>query len=279
MNVVAVANRKGGVAKTTTSVHLAAAFARRGFRVLVVDLDAQATATLVLSTAEQLASSDDDELGVDIANVLAGECALSAIVRRSTTPGVLLAPSSSALSGTVSAMQGRAGRETSLRRALRQVNSKDWPNSLGQVDFVVVDTPPESHLGTANALVAADFVLVPFTPDPAALHGLVFVQSMLQDIEDSELGAAELIGCLQVDVDARLHATTQARDQIRELVGRGLFKASVRSNAKFISCAGWHKDVFQLERQQGGGERRGTADYLAVAGELLRRIDNRRRRA
>jgi chromosome partitioning protein len=260
-HVIAVANRKGGVGKTTTAVHLAAALGARERQTLVVDLDAQANATLVLSDQGDLEMG-----GPNVASLLSGGLKLEEVIRPSTAPGVWLAPSGPELTSMVMSLSSRPGRGTLLRRALRGLTDSDF-------EFVVIDTPPESHLGTENALVAARWVLVPFTPDPTALHGLVAVQEMVADVVASELNRdAQLLGVLQVGYDKRMAVTEQARRQVRKAVGPLLLETTVRTNAIFYSCAGFHRSAFALEQEQGGGERRGTADYTAVADELLLRL-------
>src|SRR5262249_24702142 len=149
MHTIAVANRKGGVGKSSVATHLAAALGIRGARVLVVDMDSQASTTAML-----LAEVGDD--APTTTQLLLGEARVAALLRPSPRDQVWIAPACSGLTRAQFAIAGRTGRETILRRALREVRD---------IDVVIIDTAPELQLATLNALVAASHVLMPFTPD------------------------------------------------------------------------------------------------------------------
>ncbi len=254
MHVITVANRKGGVGKSSVATHLAAALASRGAQVLVVDMDSQASSTAML--LDQL---DDD--APTTTQLLLGQTRLAGIIRSSTCKRVDVAPACGELTRAQFAIAGKTGRETILRRALRDV----------AYDVVLIDTAPELQLATLNSLVAATHVLLPFTPDPKALDGLNTTTEAVSEIVSAELANPQILGCVQVAYDRRLAVTEQAREQVRAAYGDLLLDTKIRSNSSFIVCPAWHRDIFAMERQEKA-KARGSQDFLALADEVIDRI-------
>jgi chromosome partitioning protein len=255
MKTVAITNRKGGVGKSSLTTNLAAALALDGKRVLVIDMDSQASSTAVF--LEELPSS-----ALTTAHVLIGEASLDQVIRPSTREGVFIAPSSRDLTAAQLSIVARTGRETILRRALR---------NLEGYDLVLIDTAPEQQLATVNSLVAAQHVLMPFTPDPKALEGLQTTTEAVAEIRAAELSDATVLGCVQIAHDKRLSVTEQAREQVRAAYGDALLETRIRSNSSFIVCPAWHRDIFDIERGERA-PRRGSDDYRALADEVAQRL-------
>jgi len=254
MHIITVANRKGGVGKSSVTTHLAAALGIRGSRVLVIDMDSQASTTSML-----LERLDDDS--PTTTQLLLGQAKLGNIIRRSTRDGVDVAPSCGELTRAQFAIAGKTGRETILRRALREVD----------YNFVLIDTAPELQLATLNALVAATDVLMPFTPDPMALEGLRTTTEAVAEIVAAELATPKILGCLQIAYDRRLAVTEQSREQVSAAYGDLLFDTRVRANSSFIVCPAWHRDIFAMEREEQQRSR-GSQDFLALADEVIERV-------
>jgi chromosome partitioning protein len=255
MTTVAVTNRKGGVGKSSLTTNLAAALALEGKRVLVIDMDSQASSTAVFL----------DELPVgapSTAHVLIGQATLEDIIRPATREGVFIAPASRDLTAAQLSIVSRTGRETILRRALRSVDG---------YDLVLIDTAPEQQLATVNSLVAAQHVLMPFTPDPKALEGLRTTSEAVAEISAAELGDASVLGCVQIAHDRRLSITDQARQQVQAAYGDALLETRIRANSSFIVCPAWHRDIFDIERSERA-PRRGSEDYRALANEIAQRL-------
>tara|TARA_R110002073_G_C9439667_1_gene577298 strand:- start:874 stop:1692 length:819 start_codon:yes stop_codon:yes gene_type:complete len=254
-HTIAVCNRKGGVGKTTVAVNLASAFAQRGHRVLVIDMDSQASATDVLlePSTERLST----------AHVLAGVAKLSEVLVESTRPGVWVAPASSELTHAQLAIVSKPGRETILRRALREVDG---------FDVILIDAAPEQQLGTVNALVASTHVLMPWTPDPVALKGMGTTWEAIAEINEAELSDVQLLGCVQIAFDKRLKITHEAREQVASAYGALLCDTVIRTNTNFFVCPAWHQDIFAIEKKERGVSK-GSEDFLALSEELALRLN------
>ena len=255
MHVIAVANRKGGVGKSSLVTNLAAGLAEADRRILVIDMDSQASATAVLADALADGAPTTTQL-------LLGTATIDQVVQASNRDRVWLAPATADLTQAQLTIAGRTGRETILRRALRHVTG---------YDVVIIDTAPEQQLATVNSLVAATHVLMPFTPDPKALEGLATTSHTVAEIAEAELGVPSVLGCVQIGYDRRLAVTKQARDQVRAAYGELLFETAIRTNSSFIVCPAWHRDIFALERQDRAAHR-GSDDYRALAAELAHRL-------
>ena len=254
MHVIAVANRKGGVGKSTVAVNLASALALNGHRVLLLDNDSQASATSTL-VGELPANAPT------MAHVFIGQCSLADVLLPSNREGVMLAPASKELTHAQLAIVGKTGRETLVRRALRKVAG---------FDVAVIDTAPELQLATVNSLVAATHVLMPFTPDPKALEGLQTTSEALLEIREAELSDVQLLGCIQVAFDRRLSVTADARQQVADAYGDLLLETIIRTNTNFVVCPAWHKDIFAMEQRS---PRRGVEDFHALAAEVASRLE------
>jgi chromosome partitioning protein len=255
MTSVVITNRKGGVGKSSLTTNLAAALALDGKRVLVIDMDSQASASAVF--LDELPAS-----ALTTAHVLIGQAALSDIILPSTREGVFIAPASRELTAAQLSIVARTGRETILRRALRSIDG---------YDLILIDTAPEQQLATVNSLVAADYVLMPFTPDPKALEGLRTTSEAVAEISAAELGEVRVLGCVQIAHDKRLSVTEQARDQVKAAYGDALLETRIRANSSFIVCPAWHRDIFEIERSERA-PRRGSDDFRALAGEVAQRL-------
>jgi chromosome partitioning protein len=254
MITIAIANRKGGVGKSTVTANIAAALGMKGKRVLVIDMDSQgsASATLLSELAEDAPTT---------AHVIGGYVDdIAKIIVPSSSKNVWIVPASKDLTGATIGIVAKNGRESILRRALKKV--VDY-------DFTLIDTAPEAALATANAFVAANYVLMPFTPDAKALEGLSTTSEAVNDIVQAELSATRILGCVQVVYDKRLAVTKESREQVSEVFKSLLFDSVIRTNANFLLTTAWHKDIFQLETEQKL-QKKGSDDFRGLAEEFLK---------
>lgn len=249
MRTVAIAAQKGGVGKTTTTVHLAAALARHGLRTLVVDLDPQAHATALLVPREQ-------HSGRGTANVLLGGAGIREVVSK-TPHRVDVCAATRELAGAELALASEVGREGLLRQALREVQ--------GNWDVCLLDCPPSLGLLTANALVAADAVLSPVLPSYLSILAVKEFETSIAKVRSRLNGSLEPLGYLLCAVDARERLADDAREALRAQVGKALWALEVRVDARLKAAPG-------ASRAKG----RGADDYDAVADELRRRLKLKR---
>jgi chromosome partitioning protein len=216
--VIAFANQKGGVAKTTTTLNLAAAFAEQGHRVLCVDMDPQGNLTMSQGI-------DPDTLEVSMFDVLVHDLSIREVIRRRE---IDVACASIDLAGAEIAMSTKIGRERSLEKALRAV-SDDY-------DWMFVDTPPSLGLLTVNALTAADQVIVPVQCEYLSMRGLLQLQNTLSMIRENLNPDVQIAGILPTMVDTRTLHAKEALEILEENFGDRVFGARIRKTIRFAEA-------------------------------------------
>jgi chromosome partitioning protein len=244
--VIAFANQKGGVAKTTTTLNLAAAFAEEGHRVLCIDMDPQGNLTMSQGI-------DPDTLEVSMFDVLVHDLSIREVIRRRE---VDVACSSIDLAGAEIAMSMKIGRERSLDKALREI-SEDY-------DFICIDTPPSLGLLTINALTAADKVIVPVQCEYLSMRGLIQLQNTLSMIRENLNPDVDIAGILPTMVDSRTLHAKEAIEILEENFGDRVFGARIRKTIRFAEAPVKGMSVLKYEPN-------GTAAdaYRQLAKEVL----------
>jgi chromosome partitioning protein len=217
-DVIAFANQKGGVAKTTTTLNLAVAFAESGYRVLCVDLDPQGNLTMSQGI-------DPDKVEKSLYDVLVNDMPISEIVQHRE---IDIAVSSIDLAGAEIAMSTKIGRERSLEKALKEVS--------GDYDFVCIDTPPSLGLLTINALTAANKVIVPVQCEYLSMRGLVQLQNTLKMIQENLNPDVKIEGILPTMLDTRTVHAKEAVEILEENFGELVFKSRIRKAIKFAEA-------------------------------------------
>ncbi len=216
--VYAFTNQKGGVAKTTTTVNLAAAFTERGLRVLAVDLDPQANLTMSQGI-------DPDSLEVSMYDVLVHGLPIKRVVKRREFD---VACASIDLAGAEIAMSTKIGRERALAKALKAV--KD------EYDYVFIDTPPSLGLLTINALTAADKVIVPVQCEYLSMRGLIQLQNTLSMVKEELNPRIEIEGILPTLVDTRTVHAKEAIEILEENFGDRVFASRINKTIRFAEA-------------------------------------------
>ncbi len=216
--VIAFANQKGGVAKTTTTLNLAAAFAEQGHRVLCVDMDPQGNLTMSQGI-------DPDTLEQSMFDVLVYDISIREVIRRRE---IDVACASIDLAGAEIAMSTKIGRERSLTKALRAVDD--------DYDWMFIDTPPSLGLLTVNALTAADQVIVPVQCEYLSMRGLLQLQNTLAMIRENLNPDVQIAGILPTMVDTRTLHAKEALEILEENFGDRVFGARIRKTIRFAEA-------------------------------------------
>ncbi|HEX6603206.1 MAG TPA: AAA family ATPase [Solirubrobacterales bacterium] len=216
--VIAFANQKGGVAKTTTTLNLAVAFAESGYRVLCIDLDPQGNLTMSQGI-------DPDKVEKSLYDVLVNDMPISEIIVKRE---IDIAVASIDLAGAEIAMSTKIGRERSLEKALKEVS--------GDYDFVCIDTPPSLGLLTINALTAANKVIVPVQCEYLSMRGLVQLQNTLRMIQENLNPDVRIEGILPTMLDSRTIHAKEAVEILEENFGDLVFRSRIKKAIKFAEA-------------------------------------------
>jgi len=216
--VIAFANQKGGVAKTTTTLNLAVAFAESGYRVLCVDLDPQGNLTMSQGI-------DPDKVEKSLYDVLVQDMPISEVIQHRE---IDIAVASIDLAGAEIAMSTKIGRERSLEKALKEVS--------GNYDFVCIDTPPSLGLLTINALTAASKVIVPVQCEYLSMRGLVQLQNTLRMIQENLNPDVKIEGILPTMLDSRTVHAKEAVEILEENFGDLVFRSRIKKAIKFAEA-------------------------------------------
>lgn len=216
--VISFANQKGGVAKTTTTLNLAVAFAESGHRVLCVDLDPQGNLTMSQGI-------DPDKVEKSMYDVLVHHIPIREVIE---SREIDIAVASIDLAGAEIAMSTQIGRERSLEKALKDV--------AGEYDFVCIDTPPSLGLLTVNALTASDKVIVPVQCEYLSMRGLMQLQNTLEMIRENLNPRVRIEGILPTMLDSRTVHAKEAVEILEENFGELVFKSRIRKAIKFAEA-------------------------------------------
>ncbi|MDA8384423.1 MAG: ParA family protein [Betaproteobacteria bacterium] len=249
--ILAVTNQKGGVGKTTTTVNLAASLAVRGRRVLLIDLDPQANATMG-------AGVDKRAVRETVYDVLLGRAPLDRVEQRSPSGGFAVIPANRELAGAEVELVDEAHREARLKQALAAVD--------GRFDYVLIDCPPALNLLTVNALCAARAVMIPMQCEYYALEGLSDLVQTIKKVRAHLNPTLEIEGLLLTMFDPRNMLGAQVSEQLKRHFGEKVYRTVIPRNIRLAEAPSYGMPALYHDKQS-----KGAAAYLALADEILAR--------
>lgn len=249
--VLAIANQKGGVGKTTTSVNLTASLAATKRSVLLVDLDPQGNATMGSGV-------DKRDIGASSYDVLMGDRSIAECLVTDINAGYHLLPANGDLTGAEVGLLEEIGRELRLRQALESVRET--------YAYIIIDCPPSLNMLTINALVAADAVVIPTQCEYYALEGLSALLETIEKIRRFLNPGLRVEGLLRTMFDPRNNLANEVSDQLLEHFGDKVYRTVIPRNVRLAEAPSHGLPALMYDKSSSG-----AVAYLALAGEMLRR--------
>ncbi|MFO1117594.1 MAG: ParA family protein [Beijerinckiaceae bacterium] len=258
MRVLALANQKGGVGKTTTAINLGTALAAIGERVLIIDLDPQGNASTGLGI-------DRKGRAVSTYDVLTGDRKLDAAITPTSVPRLWIAPSTLDLLGVELEIASSDDRTFRIRKALSDISDFEV-ESGARITYVLIDCPPSLNLLTINALAAADSVVVPLQCEFFALEGLSQLLSTVEQVKKSLNPRLTIHGIVLTMFDPRNKLATQVVEDVRDHMGDKVYETVIPRNVRVSEAPSYGKPALLYDLRCAGSQA-----YLKLASEIIQR--------
>ncbi|MBJ8153528.1 MULTISPECIES: sporulation initiation inhibitor protein Soj [Bacillus cereus group] len=247
--IIAIANQKGGVGKTTTSVNLGAGLAQVGKKVLLVDIDAQGNATTGVGI-------EKSELDRCIYNVLVEDADVQGVIQKTATENLDVLPATIQLAGAEIELVPTISREVRLQRALQPVRD--------EYDYIIIDCPPSLGLLTINALTAADSVIIPVQCEYYALEGLSQLLNTVRLVQKHLNKNLAIQGVLLTMLDARTNLGIQVIDEVKKYFRDKVYRSIIPRNVRLSEAPSHGKPIMQYDAKSRGAE-----VYIDLAEEVI----------
>lgn len=251
--IIAIANQKGGVGKTTSAVNLSASMAATKRRVLLIDLDPQGNATMGSGV-------DKYEVEFSAYDLLVENTPFEQVVQTETTGGYHLVAANGDVTAAEVKMMEMFGRELRLKTALSKITD--------QYDFIFIDCPPSLNMLTVNAMAAADSVIVPMQCEYYALEGLTALMDTIQSLASVLNPELKIEGILRTMYDPRNRLANDVSEQLKHHFGDKVYRTVIPRNVRLAEAPSFGSPVMYYDKSSSGAKA-----YLALAGEMLRRSD------
>ena len=248
MKVIAIANQKGGCAKTTTVVNLAAALGEQGKRILVLDLDPQSNASSWLGSDSSINGSF---------RLMTTKDEIDSLIEETETAGVSVISASRELAGLEKALAGEMAVETKLKRRLSGLDAQAW-------DFVLIDTPPTLGLMTLNALAAARQLLIPVTTHILTLSGVAQLMATFNEVRELLNPDLEILGLVPSRFDSRTRHAQEILSALEEKFGNRVLKARIHESIRLAEAPSFTQSILAYKPSSTAAK-----DYRALAKEIL----------
>ena len=250
--IIAIANQKGGVGKTTTAINLSACLAERGKKVLSVDMDPQGNMTSGLGM-------DKNSVETTIYDLIIGETDIEGVINKNVIENLDIIPTSIDLSDAEIELLDQEGKEYILRKALHDIKNK--------YDFIIIDCPPSLSILTINAMTAADSVLVPIQCEYYALEGLSQLIHTVELVKNRLNNELKIEGVVFTMYDARTNLSLQVVENVKDNLEQNIYKTIIPRNIRLAEAPSYGMPINHYDPKSAGAE-----SYLKLADEVISQV-------